>query len=196
MKASEPHAWIMLRHAERNRDIISDSPWTDPITPEGILTAQNFGKDLRVKGFSIAVMLSSPLQRCVQTAERILEGSCSDLDVEMSNLLGDPGPFVMGDIDLQLFSTMSARDLVKLQIAGQRIKGIRDISEGTRMVLRTIVGTKCSGTSIGIFVSHDAIIAPVLYHLTGILFGEDRWIDFMDGFCILRDGDDWSDLSW
>lgn len=183
---------MLLRHAERNTQIVGCDPWSNPITEQGMISSQKLGKEIVSSGLNIAVITSSPLLRCIQTAEGIVSGSGSEIKVESSGVLGNPGPFVMGDVDLDLFGKITVHELVRMQTSGRSIKGIRELSEGTRLMLKEMIDPKCSGNDIGIFVSHDAIIAPVLNCLTGLNFDENNWIGFLEGFCLMKEGSDWT----
>ena len=80
---------LLLRHSVRD-DLPqeSDEAYALPITDTGYQLAADLGNLLRGR---VRTLHSSPLTRCIQTAEAIAEGAQATVDVVPDRLLGDPG---------------------------------------------------------------------------------------------------------
>ena len=82
---------ILLRHAERP-NIPNDEVGNDvSLTKQGIQQTKLFAKSLKQPIISIA---SSPILRCVQTAEIISNHCGYNKTIKKTKLLGDPGFFI------------------------------------------------------------------------------------------------------
>ena len=97
---------LLIRHAEREEIPAGKFGRNCPITENGVLSSRELGERfLRGRLDSIHV---SPLPRCQQTAEAIIEGTDyqpgEGMVIEHSNLLGEPGPFVVARKYLSQFS--------------------------------------------------------------------------------------------
>lgn len=79
---------ILLRHSIRPQI----TEFNDvSITKEGRILANEFGTLLGSKFQSI---YTSPVKRCVETAQAICEGAQKSLDIKLTKCLGDPGVFI------------------------------------------------------------------------------------------------------
>ena len=173
---------LIIRHADR--EFIPDGVHdiTTKLNEAGKINAQILGKSL--KPFKIIKCFSSPVERCIQTANNILDGYSSDVTVTISNILGEPGPFVVNcEVAKEHFIKLGTKQVVEKQISNQQLSGIRPTSEGNRILLNFILSEIVSyqENNLVLFITHDAILAPFINYLTGEKFGESNWIDFLDG---------------
>lgn len=177
---------LILRHAERDKMDIGQIE--QPLNEEGIRNATKLGTQLR--GFADYAFFSSPVDRCLQTIECIqmgLFGNPEEKPNNLSPLLGKPGVFVI-DRKNNAFRTASCKDVVIDQIAHKTLEGIRDSAEGTQMLVDYVIEQikMVPKGSLLVFVTHDAILAPVIFELTGERFDHDHWPDYSDGIIIER----------
>ena len=82
----------LLRHSVRDHLSSGDAGYTLPITEVGARLATELGKMI---GKRLRSLHSSPLLRCVQTAEALRAGAAADLSILRDRLLGDPGVYVV-----------------------------------------------------------------------------------------------------
>ena len=61
------------------------------LTPEGAELATKLGKSIK---HTIESAYSSPIQRCIDTAQSIIAGNRVSAEIKTSKILGDPGIFV------------------------------------------------------------------------------------------------------
>jgi broad specificity phosphatase PhoE len=178
---------ILIRHSERNHipdgvhDIIT------PINAQGEIIATELGKTMR--SFESIKIISSPVDRCVQTGNAIMKGFGTQSAISYSNLLGDPGPFVFDcEVAKDHFINMTCKTVVETQIAHKELAGIRPIEEGSEILKRYIVLEMQNNTpnNLLIFITHDAILAPFIFQYTGEKFNHEHWIDFIDGVAFIE----------
>ena len=182
---------IVIRHADRDKMDIGQTE--QPLNDEGIKHAKELGYKLR--GFANYVFFSSPVDRCQQTIEYVQEGIFQGEEKKqnhLSRLLGKPGVFVI-DRTNNAFLTLSCKKVVMKQIAHEKLDGIRDSAEGTKLLIDFVLGEmeKTTKGTLLVFVSHDAIVAPTIHELTGEKFDYENWPDFSDGFIIEQCSDEY-----
>ncbi|MCR5124282.1 MAG: histidine phosphatase family protein [Treponema sp.] len=183
---------IVIRHADR--DSMQQWQIEQPLNDEGKKHAQELGEKLC--GFKDYAFFSSSVDRCQETVAFMQKGifGKEEKPNTFSEILGRPGVFVV-DRENNAFRTLSCRKVVTAQIAHEKLEGIRDTVEGAKLFVDFVIEKLQSskdGTLL-VFVTHDAIIAPVIFELTGEKFGYENWPDFSDGFIIEKNTCDGSD---
>ena len=80
---------LILRHAER--ESINNDEFGNEVslTNNGLLNAEKLGNTLSL--YKVNKIYTSPIRRCVQTALCIQKGLGNDIDVIITNQLGNPG---------------------------------------------------------------------------------------------------------
>ena len=81
---------LVIRHAEREEIQTGTFGYHVALTAQGISSAQQLGAALSERR-----SISSPVPRCVQTAEAILLSAGSSTGVSTDRRLGDPGAFIL-----------------------------------------------------------------------------------------------------
>jgi len=173
---------IFIRHSERNHIPDGVHDIVTPINAQGEIIAAELGKKLQI--FDTIKIISSPVDRCVQTGNAIMKGFGGQSEISFSNLLGEPGPFVFDcEVAKKHFIQMTCKTVVETQIAGQPLAGIRPIKEGSELLKNWIVSEIQQNTTgrLVVFISHDAILAPFIFQYTGEKFNHEHWIDYIDG---------------
>ena len=167
---------LLLRHSDREIISVGEVGPDARLTDRGERRALALAKALQSP---IGWALSSPLHRCVRTATLI-----SQTSPEISKLLGAPGAFVVDeDLGGQVFAENGAEMVVRTHISGRTWGCLRSVEEGARLLLGEIGERTMASTALGLAVSHDAIVMPVISWLTGHRFASD-WLDPLDGVMI------------
>ncbi len=177
-------AAVVLRHAEREVIPAGTFGADVPLTTNGVVSAFEFGKALGL-GRQVNVT-SSPVQRCVKTAEAILQGCGNDSPVQLDSTLGDPGPFVVDpEAAGPMFLNTDALDIVRRQLSDSvPLDGMRPTADGVRMLLRLVVKGLDSSGRLNVFVTHDAILAVFVATLFGKSIEHVGWPDYLDALLI------------
>lgn len=175
---------LLLRHAERKPIIDGDSGINVGLTLTGYKQALVLGKKL---GARLKWAQSSPLLRARRTIDAIIRGSgiSTELRVENNALLGEPGPFVIDTVKGALwFAEIGTKNLIRELIAGRDFDGIRNIKQGVGIFMDHLKAILMSKVGLGLMISHDAILIPIL----ALLFKEsfdNKWLQPLDGMLIV-----------
>jgi len=151
----------LIRHAEKK-----DNEVHAQLTEKGLKDSFIFGKKLKEQNIQIDKIISSPIIRCLQTAMKIIEGyDIKTIQIEQSNLLGDPGVYIQDDKKaMKIFKTYKLVDIINMQLAHKKLDGFNSIDEGSRQLLEFINNQKKNT----IMISHDAIITPFIAYINNL----------------------------
>ena len=186
---------IILRHAERGEIPAGTFGEKVPLTAQGVLTAEKLGTVLERRGpISIA---SSPVPRCVQTAEAILRGGGQTGATTLDWRLGAPGPFVVNAEESgKLFLQLGILDIVRRQLAETvPLPGMRETTEGIELLLELIDQDQDQQGRLSIYVTHDSILALLVAWLHRAPIEAIVWPDYLDGLLLWR-LEERLNLSW
>ena len=175
---------FVIRHSERDsvKDPLKHAEVV--LNEEGKRIAYEFGKNLS-KTFPKVRVLSSPIERCIQTGKCIQAAFDGDSEIQISNMLGEPGPFVFGDA-ADIFVKLGTAGVVEAMETGESLQYIRKEEEGTKILLDYLRAEteKSDNQTANVFITHDACIAPVIHFLIGEFFNQEHWIEFLGGLRI------------
>ena len=112
-------------------------------------------------------VLTSPIERCVQTASMIIQTNHWSQAVHESRLLGDPGPYVIDSKavsdQLEGLDEHGTMDYFREHINGTTKPGMASLADGSAAILNELVGSHTEGLVLA--VSHDVIISALAAHL-------------------------------
>lgn len=171
---------LLIRHAER--DEIKDSEFGNDVllTENGKRDAEKLGKSL--SEYNVIRIYTSPVERCVQTAQFIKKGLQKNVEIVITNELGDPG-FHVADADLA----------GKTYINHGFVKSYNDFSNGKlpegwatldylKSYANEFLQSKTEYGGVTVFVSHDSLIAN--FALANNIKKYDTktdWVPYLDG---------------
>ena len=175
---------FVIRHSERDsvKDPLKHAEVV--LNENGMRIAREFGERLS-KVFQKVRVFSSPIERCVQTGKCIQAAFEDDSEIQISNVLGEPGPFVFGDA-AELFVKLGTAGVVETIEKGESLQYIRKEEEGTKILLDYLRNEtdKSDDQTANVFITHDACIAPAINFLIGEFFNQEHWIEFLGGLRI------------
>jgi broad specificity phosphatase PhoE len=177
---------LLIRHADRNKIPAGEFGNGVLLNETGIERALNFGKSL--SELKINKIFTSPVERCVQTAECIAKGYGKQLlEITKSKELGDPGLHISNaEIAGNFFLTEGFDELYRRIINNIEIPGMT----ATRQLNRKMTDflTKNSEENgITVFVTHDLLIAHYHFSINGKIYPKNDWVKYIDGL-ILKNG--------
>jgi broad specificity phosphatase PhoE len=153
---------LLLRHAERPELPEGTVGHDVSLTDAGRAASRALGETI---GGRLAVLVSSPVARCVETAQGIGVGSGVRCHVESSALLGDPGAFVIQpEVAWAAWVELGHAEMMVRLMAGRVDRpGFRDRDEGAALVARLVRETlaRLGDGEVGVLVTHDAVLGPV-----------------------------------
>lgn len=174
---------LVVRHAERPIFKGLRTPLEVSITENGMREADRLGVLLEENGFKIEGCASSPVHRCIQTAELIGVGNRFRGKVETSPSLGGSGLFMDdGDTLSRTLDTYTLEDIIGGQLAGKEVPGMRPLESGLRIFMGRVLSNRSKVFEV--FVSHDLFVCPAVHYLTGTAYSEKGNTGFLDGFFI------------
>lgn len=177
---------LLLRHAERPDILPGASGHNLSITADGASQASFLGQQL---GPHLRSVRSSPVPRCVQTAQAILSGSHCHLPLQLDTLLGDPGPFVNDpQLGWQSFQKFGQDEVFRFVVEGHgEIPGFANPLVGAQTLLSHLLGTLGADPGFYVYVSHDLVLAGFLARLFHLPMLDQNWPGFLETVAIWQD---------
>jgi hypothetical protein len=182
---------LVVRHAERPLFKSAKAPNDVSITDGGKSEAERLGRLLGKHGLLMNGCASSPVRRCIQTAEHIAVGNGFSKKIDISLCLG--GSDLFNDDEEALMATFDSNtieEIIAMQLGGEKVPGMKVMEEALRIFLGQVLSDQ--GPGFEVFVSHDLFVCQAVHYLTGSEFLPERCTGFLEGFFIaFRDG-----LAW
>lgn len=171
---------LLLRHSIRGPIPRTSRGDEILLTPEGHRLALELGRLMGPRFVSVA---TSPVQRCRETAERLLDGAGQDLPQRVDRTLGRPG-IVMGNEDIvwSTFHREGIHPTMVRYIGGEPLPGFPALRATALQLALWLAGSVAGGPpGIHLFSSHDLMIMGLLSGLEQRPLAGERWPDFLDG---------------
>ena len=174
---------VLLRHAERSE--IPEGTFGNEIllTEKGKKDAEELGKKLSV--YNVQKIYTSPIHRCVQTAEYIKKGLGKNVEIVINNELGDPGFHVL---DAKAAGETFLKNGLR-KIFNDFVSGITPEGWASVEYLRThaveFLKSRMENDGITLFITHDSLISNFAFanHIK-TYDPENDWVEYLDG-CIM-----------
>lgn len=176
---------LLIRHSDR--DSIPQGSFGNEVllNEKGKRNAIIFGESLAQ--FKLSRILTSPIERCVQTAEHITLGYGNSIEIIETTALGAPGLHISDEkIAGEFFLKYGVDEMYKRFIQGLEIPGIPTISKLNNLISSYIVDNTTEN-GITIFVTHDLLIAFYHYSINRTVYTRDNWVKYLMGLT-LKDG--------
>lgn len=182
---------MVVRHAERPLFKTAKAPNDVSITSGGKDEAERLGKLLGHHGIIVNACASSPVRRCIQTAQHIAHGSGYSEKIEVSLRLGGSNLFNDDEVALMAtFDSLTIEEIIAMQLVGEKVPGMKGMEEALRIFLGQVLSDP--GPGFEVIVSHDLFVCQAVHYLTGTEFLPERCTGFLEGFFIaIRDGREW-----
>ncbi len=180
---------LVIRHAARHPIPAGDVGNDVQLTEDGAEAALLAGQ--RLRGRRIARIVTSPLQRCVDTGRLLAEGSGSQVSPEVDDRLGDGGLFVR-DLALSRASLTergAPSTIWQLLVSSSPPGGFGPLRDGLEAYVAWIGECLARGGGLTIMVTHDGNVAAITGGLFGLTPLIDAWPGFLDGLLFRLDGE-------
>lgn len=171
---------LLLRHSVRNALPPDDTAYALPITEEGKGLAVQLGQRL---GKRLKTLHTSPLVRCVQTAEALRVGAGLDTPIVHDRLLGDPGVYVIdGRRAWVNWQTLGHEGVMEHLVSqSEALPGMARPDEAARFLVQHMLAVAGNLPGIHVFVTHDSLITATAARLLGQKYGVEDWPWFLEG---------------
>ena len=186
---------LVIRHAEREEIAAGTFGHGVNLTTERTRAAEQLGAAL--SGDRALTLFSSPVPRCVQTAEAMLRGAGSSSEIHTDPRLGSPGPFIVDpEIAGPLFLELPIPEIARRQIHdASPLPGMRPTSEGVELLLDLVTSPLGNDGRLQVFVTHDIILSVFAASIFRSSLEETGWPDYLEGLILWR-SDERLQLSW
>lgn len=165
---------LLLRHSVREDLPAGEAGRILPITPSGRALATQLGELLRGR---LKSLHASPLTRCMQTAEAVRLGSGLADSVVPDRLLGNPGAYVIDEVQGGLTWEHLGHERVMAHLVSERtaLPGLARPDEAARFLVQHLLTTSGGEPGIHVFVTHDSVITATAARTLGSQLGPDAW---------------------
>jgi broad specificity phosphatase PhoE len=165
---------LLMRHSVRDALPPGDVGYALPITEVGQRLAIQLGEIL---GERLKTLHTSPLVRCVQTAEGLRDGSSVDLKITHDQLLGDPGVYVVdGERAWKHWQERGHEGVMEDLVAGRSaLSGMAHPLYAARFLVHHMLSVASGVPGLHIFVTHDSLVTATAAQLIGVKLGPDSW---------------------
>lgn len=176
---------LLIRHGDRDK-IPKGSFGNEVLLNEkGIHNSLKFGES--IAGMRVNKILTSPVERCVQTAEFIAKGYGSNIEIVETSALGAPGLHINDEkIAGEFYLNYGFDEMYKRFVNGMEIPGIPTTEELHKSITKFLKDNS-NQNGLTIFVSHDMLIAFYHYSIDKKIYMKDSWIKYLSGL-ILKNG--------
>lgn len=184
---SDVPAAMLMRHSVRPYLPPGDAGFALPITDVGVRLARRLGE---VVGRRLRSVRTSPLVRCVQTAEEVRVGAAVDVAITQDRLLGDPGVYVLdGGLAGPTWQQLGHEGVMARLVADDgALPGMAAPDAAARyLVHHMLAGAAAPG--LHLFVTHDSLVTATAARLLGEQFGRDAWPWYLEAAFFWRVGD-------
>ncbi|MBK8874381.1 MAG: histidine phosphatase family protein [Bacteroidetes bacterium] len=173
---------MIIRHADRDK-IPTGTFGNDVLLNEkGISNSLLLGEKL--SNFSLAKIYTSPVKRCVQTAEFIMKGKNTPVEIIETSKLGDPGLHITDDnLAGNHFLQVGFHEIYRLFMNGQPVPGITE-AQIFKAEMDDFIKTHTHQNGITLFITHDALVAMYDFCLSGRVYTPENWVEYLSGIII------------
>jgi len=176
---------LLIRHGDR--DSIPNGSFGNEVllNEKGKQNSIEFGKGLI--DLKVNKILTSPVSRCIQTAEHIVKGYGKNIDIIETTALGAPGLHINDEkIAGEFFLKYGFDEMYRRFLNGESIPGIPSANEINQSI-NNFIDTNTDSNGITIFVSHDMLIAFYHYSIDKTIYTKENWVNYLSGL-ILKNG--------
>ena len=178
---------VLIRHSVRDELPPGKAGYVLPITDTGQALARELGSTL---GDRLRGLHSSPLTRCVQTAEALRDGANTSTPILADRLLGDPGAFVVdGDAAWANWEQLGHEGVMDYLVSDSRapLTGLADPSSAARFLVQHMLSVADGRPGVHVFVTHDSLVTATAAQLLGEPLGREDWPWYLEGAFFWRE---------
>lgn len=171
---------LLLRHSVRPPIPPGDVGNELPITDIGRRLAQELGCLL---GERLSTLRTSPLARCVQTADALRTGAMREVEIVPDRLLGDPGIYVIdGHRAWDNWVRLGHKGVMQQLVSGEStLDGMAHPVEAAHLLLRHMLDTTGNSRGVHVFVTHDTLVAATAARLLQQYLEPVDWPWYLEG---------------
>ena len=164
---------MLIRHSVRDDLPPGRAGYVLPITEAGERLARELGA---VIGPCLRALHASPLLRTMQTAHQLGVGAGLDPVPTEDRLLGDPGAFVLDDVQAgATWSDLGHEAVMVGLVSDEVLPGLADPDPAARLLVRHMLARSGGRPGIHAFVTHDSVVTAAAARLLGQPLTQADW---------------------
>ena len=176
---------LMIRHSNRYEIPVGKDGSEILLTEEGKVNAYCLGNKL--SPYKINKIITTPVRRCIQTAEHIAKGYGKNIKIESSNSLGGLHVYDW-QLATDFLNHYGYEEWYNRVINDVTIPGMHNTEKYKRM-MTDFLAKNTQDNGITIFISHDFHIALYHYALNKTKYTMfTDWVEFLSGL-FLKNGE-------
>ena len=170
---------LLIRHADRN-DIPEGSFGNEVLLNQvGKTNAFNYGEKL--KNQQVTKIYSSPVPRCVQTAEFISKGYGKNIEIIETFALGAPGLHIKDEKIAGQFYLEYGFDVMYESFKnGNAIPGMETL-DNLNQNMNEFIHENTNENETTIFITHDMLIAFYHFSIDRTVYTKENWVNYLSG---------------
>jgi carbamoyltransferase len=174
---------LLMRHAARG-PLPADGAGADvPLLPEGATAAHALGKAI---GARLTTLRTSPVLRCVQTAQALQAGAERAIEPLHDQALGDPGLFVAdAEIAWQNWVRLGHEAVMATMISGLQLPGMAPPRQAAQRLIAHIIETAGKSAGVHVFVTHDSLLAATVAHTLNLQLQPPDWPTYLEALLLV-----------
>ena len=173
---------LLIRHADRDKIPAGEFGNEVLLNETGKERASNFGKSL--SNMKINRIFSSPIGRCVQTAEHISKGYDKPIEIIETTALGAPGLHITDEkIAGDFFLAEGFDEMYRRIINDISIPGMPTAEQYNKQMTDFLIkNTQKKGVTL--FITHDFLIVFYHYSISRKVYDRDNWVKYLGGLTL------------
>ncbi|MBM4366482.1 MAG: histidine phosphatase family protein [Deltaproteobacteria bacterium] len=177
---------LLIRHSARG-PIPAGEPGNDVLLlPEGKELARDLGRLVRAR---LRTVHASPVRRCIETAESIVDGAEIEANIVEDRHLGHPGVYVEpGPAAWATWQGLGHERVMAHLVAGDRLAGLADPVPASRRLVGHVLATAAGAPGVHLFVTHDSLVTTAAAHCLGQPLGKADWPWYLEALVLLDGG--------
>ena len=173
---------LIIRHGDRDKIPQGSFGNEVMLNDDGVRNSIAFGKEL--SSLKLNKVFTSPIGRCVQTAEAIATGYGSNIEIIETKALGAPGLHISDEkVAGEFFLKHGFDEMYNRFINEMEIPGIPSINEVNSLV-SSYITENTNDTGLTIFVTHDMLIAFYHYSINKKVYTKESWVKYLSGLLL------------
>ena len=168
-----------MRHGDREQIPQGEFGNEILLNEKGRKNSLAFGEAL--KEYPVKRILTSPIPRCVQTADLISEGYGGGLEIISTKCLGDPGLHTADEkIAGEFYLAHGFHEILRRFMRDEPVPGVPDLKH-FKNIMTEFIHESTTEKGLTVFVTHDSLIAMYHFCLNGTVYTVDNWVDYLEG---------------
>jgi len=163
---------VLIRHSARGELAPGDAGYNVSLLPEGFALAGALGQLVAGR---VASVHTSPLLRCVQSAEALQIGARTTLRITNDEFLGDPGAYVTRSSEAGATWRQLGHEAVMASIVDDvQLPGLRPPRQSAQELTAHMLSQSVT-PGLHFFFTHDSLVTATAAHALGARLTKEDW---------------------